>query len=80
MVQPDYRSAGDIIEIPELAGKWKRMPDDVRYIYAPGSRTRCPVCLEDAAGNPWGGWFVCDYRGCCVALVDTGEVFVRVKE
>ena len=73
----DYRKAGDIVNIPKLVGKWRRMPDDVRYVYAPGTRTRCPVCKEAAAGVPWRGWFVCDNRvNCCVALVDTGEVFV----
>ena len=77
----DYRAAGDIIEIPGLAGKWRRMPDNVRYVYAPGSMNRCPVCHDSAAGVPWGRWFVCDYRQCCcVALVNTGEVFMPLPE
>ena len=77
--RPDYRNPGDIVEIPKLGGQWQRMQDDIRYIYVPGTRTRCPICLDDAAGVPWSGWFTCDSRGCCVALVETGEVFVRVK-
>jgi hypothetical protein len=76
----DYRTAGEIVEIPKLAGRWRRMPDDVRYVYAPGSMTYCPVCHEQAAGVPWAGWFVCDYRQkCCIALVNTGEVFVPAE-
>lgn len=74
----DYCKAGEITEIPKLDGKWQRMPDDVRYRYDI-ARTQCPLCLEPAAGTPWGGWFSCDFKGCCVALVDTGEVFVRVR-
>jgi len=74
----DYRQSGDIIEIPKLSGKWRRMPDEIRYDYK-GASTKCPVCLEPAAGNAWAGWFSCDYKGCCVALVDTGEVFMPVR-
>lgn len=75
---PDYCRAGDVVDIPKLAGKWQRQPDSVRYAYAT-ARTACPVCGEAAAGVPWHGWFVCDYRDrCCVALVGTGEVFLPV--
>lgn len=74
----DYRAAGDIVEIGKLPGKWRRMPDDIGYDYK-NARTKCPICLEPTAGTPWAGWFSCDHKGCCVALVNTGEVFVPVK-
>lgn len=73
----DYCRADDIISIGNLDGLWRRLPDHVRYEYVAGKRTTCPVCKDDAAGIPWGGWFSCDFKGCCVALVNTGEVFVR---
>jgi len=78
--RPDYRADGEIVEISGLSGEWKRMPDDIRYVYAAGSMTCCPICQEAAAGVPWGGCFICDKRGCCVALVDTGEVFVPLPD
>jgi hypothetical protein len=75
----DYKPAGWIGEIPGLTGQWRRMPDEMRYRYGAGENTTCPLCLREAAGVPWGGWFTCDYKGCCVALVDTGEVFIRLR-
>ena len=72
----DRTKLGEILEIQGLSGKWRRMPDKIRYSYAE-AKTRCPVCRDEAGGVPWAGWFSCDSRGCCVALVDTGEVFVR---
>ncbi len=74
----DYRKAGWIGEIPGLSGRWRRMPDEIRYRYGGNSSCTCPICLDDAAGNSWNGWFSCDIMGCCVALVDTGEVFCPV--
>lgn len=76
---PDRRASGWIGEIPGLSGQWRRMPSEIRYRYGGGTSCQCPICLDDAAGNPWAGWFLCDINGCCVALVDTGEVFVRVS-
>lgn len=73
----DYCTTGDIVEISKLDGKWKRQPDNIRYNYA-SAPTRCPLCLDDTAGVPWAGWFSCDSKGCCVALVETGEVFTPV--
>lgn len=67
----DFAKAGDIVDIPSL-GKRTRAPDNVRYRYT-DSATMCPICGD--IGVPWGGWFTCDSRGCCVALVSTGEVF-----
>ena len=76
---PDYKVAGWIGEILGMLGKWRRMLDEIRYQYGIGKNTRCPVCLERAAGVSWAGWFACDRKGCCVALVDTGEVFLPVS-
>ena len=77
---PDYRSAGWIGEITGRLGQWRRMPDEIRYRYGEGTMCRCPMCFDDAAGTPWQGWFWCELKDCCIALVDTGEVFVRVSE
>jgi hypothetical protein len=77
---PDRRKSGWIGEIPGRTGQWLRMPNEIRYRYGGAASCQCPICLDDAAGNAWGGWFSCDIKGCCIALVDTGEVFVRVNQ
>lgn len=74
----DYCKTGETVTIPKLPGNWMRLPDDIRYDYK-NKMCTCPVCKDDAAGVPWNGWFTCESHGCCVALVDTGEVFVSVK-
>ena len=52
------------------------MPDSIRY--RTEHATQCPMCLHDEAGIPWGEkWFLCDMGCYCVALVATGEVFVK---
>ena len=71
----DYAKAGDVVDIPGL-GKRVRAPDNVRYDYQ-NAATRCPICKRDGAGPPWAGWFACEWSDCCVALVNTGEVFVK---
>lgn len=41
-----------------------------------GKRIRTSLkCRGTKVEATWGGWFTCDSRGCCVALVSTGEVF-----
>src|SRR5437879_237500 len=57
---PDYRAQGWIGEIPGLSGSWRRMPDEIRYRYGGETSCQCPICLCDAAGNAWNGWFSCD--------------------
>lgn len=50
--------------------------DPFRYKYDyPKDKCKCPVC--GGLGIPWGGWFSCE-RCSCVALVDTGQAFVRI--
>ncbi len=70
----DYTSPGQIIEIPKLEGKWQRQ--EARYDYERAG-TRCPICEHRAGGVPWNGWFSCDMCK-AVAIVETGEAFVRI--
>ena len=68
---------GETVEIPGL-GVRVVAPGTLRYDYA-AAPSRCPAC--GGVGMPWGGWFSCDGdwdRHCgAVALVETGEVFLR---
>lgn len=65
----DYTNIGDVIEIPGLRGKWKRIEN--RYDL---EKSRCANC--GGFGIPWRGWFKCD--DCAsVALIETGETFVQ---
>lgn len=76
----DYCNAGDIVHLDTPIGnRFVRVADSIRYDYEKAA-TRCPVCKHMAGGMPWGGWFLCEYRACCVARVDTGEVFVPMPK
>lgn len=61
----------DVIAIEDFGAAVK-----VAAVWDPKQRTRCPVCGQ--SGLIWGGWFTCDSTGDHIALIETGEVFVRV--
>ena len=53
--------------------------DACRYEYGKGKNTECPNCGHRAGGVPWGGWFLCDAQCGALALIDTGQVFVKAE-
>lgn len=80
----DRTMPGQVVTIPQLPGRWRRI--EARYDYE-GARTRCPNCGHAYGGVPWHGWFSCGMCSVpamlaapgCVALVDTGEAFVPAE-
>lgn len=75
LLAQDRTTVGQVVEIGNLPGLWRRIPERYRYDI---DKSRCPKCR--GLGHVWAGWFTCE-DGCgSVALVDTGEAFEQMND
>ena len=66
-------AAGDIVEIPNLSGKWVEV--NAHYDYG-ADKTKCPIC--GGLGTPWLGWYSCESQN-HKSVVEDGRTFVRMS-